>query len=195
MRKGIEVMRVRLNRLFVGAVCCFVGLAFYGCANEPTLNTSPTTNAQNGTAKPSPSVPVSSNAPASPSDSPRPPGGEPIDTSNLDKEVARAAKALKQKPNDVEARASLAHAYLARADALKTAKQYRAALGDYRRTLKYDPDNAEAREMSETIISILQVMKRDVPAEGQEPPPLPFKKEGEKTKQMRQRKLSRAAEK
>lgn len=179
-----EVKSMRLNRVIVGAVCCFVGLGFYGCANEPTLNNSPATNAnaQNGTAKPSPSVPVSSNAPASPSASPRAPGGEAIDTSNFDQEIARAEKALKQKPNDVEARAALAHAYLARADALKTAKQYRAALGDYRRTLKYDPDNAEAREMSETIISILQVMKRDVPAEGQEPPPLPFKKEGEKAK-------------
>jgi hypothetical protein len=179
-----DVMRVRLNRLFVVALCCFVSLLFYGCANEPPLTSPPTTNAnaQSGAAKPSPSVPVSSNAPASPSAAPRTPGGDPIDTSNFDKEIAQAEKVLKKKPSDVEARAALVRAYLTRADALKTARQYRSALGDYRRTLKLDPQNEEAREMTETIISILQYMKRDVPAEGTEPPPLPFKKEGEKAK-------------
>lgn len=175
---------MKLNRLFIGAMCCFVGLSFFGCANEPVVNNSPSANAnvESGAAKPAPSVPVTSNAPASPSASPRAPGGDPIDTSSFDKEIALSEKALKKKPNDVEARASLVRAYLARADALKTARQYRAALGDYRRTLKLDPQNEEAREMTETIISILQYMKRDVPAEGQEPPPLPFKKEGEKGK-------------
>ncbi|MBV9209052.1 MAG: hypothetical protein JOZ52_00400 [Acidobacteria bacterium] len=164
---------MKLYRLFVCALCCVAALTFYGCANEPTLNTSPATNAK---ASPSPSAPIARTAPANPNASPASPSGEPIDTTSFDKEIAQADKVLKKKPNDTEARAALAHAYLSRADALKTAKQYRAALGDYRRTLKLDPQNEEAREMSETIISILQYMNREVPPEGQEPPPLPFKK-------------------
>src|SRR2546423_8970062 len=114
MRKSYQMKSVRLNRVFVGAVCCLACLGFYGCANEPTLNTSPTTNAnaQSGAAKPSPSVPVISNAPASPSASPRAPGGDAIDTSNFDEEIKHAVKALKQKQHDDETRTALAKTYL-----------------------------------------------------------------------------------
>lgn len=81
---------------------------------------------------------------------------------------------MKPKPKDEEARRTLARAYLARADALTQARQYRSALGDYRRAMKYDPENEDANEMATTIINILKSMGRDVPAEGTEPPPMPF---------------------
>ena len=67
-----------------------------------------------------------------------------------------------------------AKAYLARGNALTQARQYRAALGDYRRALRYDPDNDEARQWAATITGILQQMGREVPTEGNEPAPLPL---------------------
>lgn len=102
-------------------------------------------------------------------------GGEAIDTSTYDAEVARLQKRGAAKGASEADRTALAHAYLERAKALTKARQYRAALGDYRRTLKYDPANEEAEQMSGMIISILQKMGREVPAEGAEPTPLPYK--------------------
>jgi tetratricopeptide (TPR) repeat protein len=102
-------------------------------------------------------------------------GGQAIDTSKYDAEIERLQKQLEKKSGGDADRAALAHAYLDRANALTKAKQYRAALGDYRRTLKYDPSNEEAKNMGGTIVSILQQMGRDVPQEGAEPSPLPFK--------------------
>ena len=56
------------------------------------------------------------------------------------------------------------------------ASEYASALGDYRRALKYDPTNAEAKEWVDQITMIYEGLRRPAPAEGQEPPPLPFKK-------------------
>jgi cytochrome c-type biogenesis protein CcmH/NrfG len=108
-------------------------------------------------------------------------GGDPIDTSKFDTEIAQAETALQKKPDDAGTRTALAHAYLKRAGALTKARQYRSALGDYRRTLKYEPANEEALNMTGTIIGIMKQMGREVPAEGTEPPPLPMKKEGDKS--------------
>ena len=100
--------------------------------------------------------------------------GDPIDTSKYDAEIARLKKQTDREGGEASAHAALAKAYLARASALTEARQYRAALGDYRRTLRYDPGNEQAQEMSSMIVSILRKMGREVPAEGQEPTPLPF---------------------
>jgi tetratricopeptide (TPR) repeat protein len=102
-------------------------------------------------------------------------GGEAIDTSKLDTAVIAAEKALKTKPADASAKQALAQAYLERALALTDARQYASALGDYRRTLKYDPSNAEAKNWIEQIIAIYDSMNKESPPEGQEPPPLPYK--------------------
>jgi tetratricopeptide (TPR) repeat protein len=102
-----------------------------------------------------------------------PGGGEAIDTSRYDDEIKRLEKQAEMRPGD-QARLALAKAYLARGNALTQAKQYRAALGDYRRALRYDPDNEEARQWAATITGILQQMGREVPTEGNEPPPLPL---------------------
>jgi len=102
--------------------------------------------------------------------------GEPIDTKAFDAEIATAEKASKAKPNDETAKKALAEAYYKRAVALTDARQYASALGDYRRTLKYDPDNAQAKEWVDQIVSIYDGMGRESPPEGQEPPPLPYKK-------------------
>lgn len=102
--------------------------------------------------------------------------GTAIDTTGHDKEIARWKDALEHTSGaqQAAARKALAGAYLARANALTDARQYRAALGDYRRVLRLDPDNADARQMSDTIISIFHQLGREPPAEGAEPSPLPF---------------------
>ncbi len=101
--------------------------------------------------------------------------GEPVDTSRFDREIARLEAQVNNKPTDQTARRALAAAYLNRADALLRARQYRVALGDYRRVLKYDAENAEARKWSAEIVQIMQSMGREVPAPGTEPTPLPYK--------------------
>jgi tetratricopeptide (TPR) repeat protein len=102
--------------------------------------------------------------------------GDPIDTAKFDADIAKAEKSFADKPSDAAAKKALAEAYLARANALTGARQYASALGDYRRTLKHDPTNAEAKEWVDQITSIYASINRSAPKEGEEPPPLPFKK-------------------
>ncbi|MBV9216424.1 MAG: hypothetical protein JO053_09620 [Acidobacteria bacterium] len=102
-------------------------------------------------------------------------GGEPIDTAAFDAEIAKAEKASAGK-TDAASKKSVSDAYLKRADALTQARQYASALGDYRRALKADPSNAEAKQWIEQITSIYDSMNKEAPPEGQEPQPLPFKK-------------------
>jgi tetratricopeptide (TPR) repeat protein len=72
--------------------------------------------------------------------------GTPIDTSEYDQEITKAEKASKAKPKDEQAKKALAEGYLKRAIALTEARQYASALGDYRRVLKLDENNEEAKK-------------------------------------------------
>ena len=102
--------------------------------------------------------------------------GDPIDTKEFDTAVASAEAALGKKPTDTEAKKALAAAYFKRAEALTGARQYASALGDYRRAVKHDPSNVDAKEWIDKIIMIYGSINREYPKEGEEPPPLPFKK-------------------
>lgn len=102
-------------------------------------------------------------------------GGEPIDTSAFDASIADAEKNAKAKPSDEAAKKDLSQAYYRRAVALTDARQYASALGDYRRAVKYDPSNEEAKNWIDQIIMIYDSMNKSYPPEGQEPPPLPWK--------------------
>lgn len=104
-------------------------------------------------------------------------GGNPIDTTELDKAVADAEQALKAKPKDASAKAAAAEAYFNRGFALTEARQYASALGDYRRALKLVPDHEESIKWQKQIIGIYEMMKKEYPKPGEEPSPLPFKKE------------------
>jgi tetratricopeptide (TPR) repeat protein len=104
------------------------------------------------------------------------PNERPIDTSEMDAAIVKGEKDFKARPNDAAAKKALADAYAARGFALTQAAQYRAALGDFRKCLKLDSSNAEARAMHDRIIQIFQSLQREPPKEGEEPPPLPYSK-------------------
>jgi hypothetical protein len=103
--------------------------------------------------------------------------GNPIDTKEFDSEISQAVKAQKANPKDTAANSALADAYFKRGFALTEARQYASALGDFRRVLKYDSSNEEAKGWIDQIISIYNSINKEYPKEGEEPPPLPFKKE------------------
>ncbi|PYS97963.1 MAG: hypothetical protein DMF63_18080 [Acidobacteria bacterium] len=101
--------------------------------------------------------------------------GEPIDTAKFDQAIAKAEKSMKAKPDDAS-KDLLAEAYFERGFALTDAKQYASALGDYRRALKVQPNHEESQKWVEQILGIYQMLKKEPPSEGEEPPPLPLKK-------------------
>ncbi len=100
--------------------------------------------------------------------------GTPIDVKKNDAEIAEAEKTLKSKPGDEAAKKNLSEAYMRRGIALTEARQYASALGDYRRSVKYDSTNEESKSGMEVILTIYKSLNREAPSEGQEPPPLPF---------------------
>ncbi|MFZ1699351.1 MAG: tetratricopeptide repeat protein [Pyrinomonadaceae bacterium] len=102
--------------------------------------------------------------------------GDPIDTTKFDTAIASAEKALAAKPSDDKAKKAVATAYFERGVALTDARQYASALGDYRKALKHDPSNAEAKDWIDKIVMIYDSMNKGYPAEGEEPPALPFGK-------------------
>jgi tetratricopeptide (TPR) repeat protein len=156
----------------VGQAFCLALFFLSGCGNEPRLVSNQTAVANANTQSSNGAQPVTpaKSAPAAPGKSA---GGEAIDTSEFDAKIKQLEEQAKKKPDDPAVRKQLAQAYLERGNALTQARQYQSALGDYRRTLRYDPNNEEARYWSDTIIGILKQMNREVPAEGAEPRPLP----------------------
>ena len=100
----------------------------------------------------------------------------PIDVSAMTADIEKAEKNYKANPNDEKAKNALAGAYFKRAFALTEAAQYRAALGDFRKGLKLNPNDQDAKQMHDQIISIFQSIGREPPKEGEEPAPLPFDK-------------------
>ncbi len=167
----------------LGIICLAAFLA--GCAG----NSQPVQNTANATSEPqraenlqSVSVHTTENQTPKPAD-PNTNGsskwsqsGNPIETAKFDAAVISAEKAVKAKPSDQAAKTSLVEAYFERGFALTEARQYASALGDYRRALKLDPNHAESKKWIEQIIGIYGMLKKDYPKEGEEPPPLTFKK-------------------
>jgi len=166
------------------ALICLVALAAAACdsnAPRPVAQNANTTSASNSTIE-RPQTAISHSTenqtppPSNAGKSKWTQGGEAFDTSDLDKSVATAEKTLSGKPADAAAKKALAEAYYKRAVALTDKRQYASALGDYRRTLKYDPANADAKEWIDKIIMIYDSLNKESPKEGEEPPPLSFKK-------------------
>jgi tetratricopeptide (TPR) repeat protein len=101
--------------------------------------------------------------------------GNPIDTKEFDARIVQAEKDLKSRPKEASAKTNLSQAYYERGMALTDARQYASALGDFRRAVKLDPANEDAKGWIDQIISIYNSINKEFPKEGEEPPPLPFK--------------------
>lgn len=105
------------------------------------------------------------------------PMSKAIDVSQMTADIEKAEKSSRQNQRDQKAKNYLAEAYFVRAFALTDAAQYRSALGDFRKGLKLNPNNSEARAMHDRIIDIFQnSLHREPPKEGEEPPPMPVGK-------------------
>lgn len=93
------------------------------------------------------------------------------DMSALDVKVADAVAKANATNASAEDRLAAATIYLTRANLFYNAGRpalYKLALGDFRRALRFQPDNAEAKEKADQIISIYKQMGRPVPANGNE---------------------------
>lgn len=101
--------------------------------------------------------------------------GNPIETAAFDVDINQAEAKLKANPKDEKLKKALAEAFNKRGVALTEARQYASALGDYRKALKFDPNNEESKKWIEQIIGIYAMLNKDYPKEGEEPPALPFK--------------------
>ncbi|MEO6391680.1 MAG: tetratricopeptide repeat protein [Pyrinomonadaceae bacterium] len=164
-----------MHRILLIAALSILGLSLAACSSAPAPANSNGTAPMANTSRPNTNGPIAAHdVPGAPPGAPtRPPGGptgDPIDTAKLDADIDKTEKAHQSKPADAGATKALADAYFARADALTEARQYRSALGDYRKGLKLDPSNESARKMHDQIIDIFNQMGREVPAEGTEPP-------------------------
>jgi len=106
------------------------------------------------------------------------PMAKPIDVAEMTAEIAKTDKAFKQNSTDEKNKDALAKAYFTRAFALTDAAQYRAALGDFRKGLKLNPNDQEAKNMHDEILRIFASINREPPKEGEEPQPMPFEKKG-----------------
>ena len=103
--------------------------------------------------------------------------GDPIDVSKYNEAIAKAEAALKARPDDSVAKKSAAEAFYERGFALTQARQYAAAIGDYRKALRYVPDHKDSKKWVGQITMIYKSLNREIPAEGEEPKPLEFKKQ------------------
>jgi hypothetical protein len=119
-----------------------------------------------------PSTSIAHGVPPSTNTPPLSAGPSGPDTAALDKKVEEAeAKAKAPKATEGDRQAAAA-AYLERGNLFYNAGNpslYKFALRDFRRTLRYDSNNAEARAKQQQIVDIYQSMGRPVPDLGNEP--------------------------
>lgn len=162
-------------------IISLAALISIGC-NSAAQQTPPIANTNTAIAKTDNSTIVSSHSadpknvnppPANKTASTESPMARAVDTAEMTADIERIEQEYKKNPKAKEA---LAKAYFERAFALTEAAQYRAALGDFRKGLKLNPNDEDARKMHDQIISIFKSIGREPPKEGEEPAPLPVKK-------------------
>jgi ribosomal protein S15P/S13E len=168
------------------AILLFVGFSTLGavaCSNSAQTsqnvnNSSPNSNSSSVVSSHSSektTPPVSTNPANSASSSSNSPMAKTVDVAEMTAKIEKADKDFKAKPKDEKAKQALATAYFERAFALTEAAQYRSALGDFRKGLKLNPDDKEAKAMHDQIITIFKSIGREPPKEGEEPSPMPIK--------------------
>ncbi len=178
-----------MKKIVILSLSALIFAACGGEANRQTVNTSVApppapasqSNTNGGVSNSGNSLVVSSHStdrtasnPANEQSSSLSPMSKPVDVSEMTAKIEKADKEYKANSSDDKKKA-LAAAYFERAFALTKAAQYRAALGDFRKGLKLNPDDKEAQSMHDQIIDIFKSMNREPPKEGEEPPPAPIK--------------------
>ncbi len=180
-----------MNRYAILSVALLALAQFAGCGQATSTQNSNAANSNTASTATSNNPPASNNttagdgapvasahrsannaAPVSGGSSPAASSDKPdIETKELDAEITRAEeKAKPATATDADKRAA-ATAYVKRANVYYAAGRptlYKFALGDFRRALRYQPDNAEAREKIDTIVSIYESLGRPVPTNGSE---------------------------
>lgn len=99
------------------------------------------------------------------------PAGGP-DTSALDKKIEQAEATAKASGATQADKLAAATAYLERGNVFYSAGTpalYKFALRDFRRALRYDPDNSDASKKKDEIVRIYKSLNRPVPDLGNEP--------------------------
>ncbi|HZB45684.1 MAG TPA: hypothetical protein VE360_10590 [Pyrinomonadaceae bacterium] len=141
-------------------------------ADAPAANTAPAANAS--------VPPVASShggGTANAGGSPAPgaaaaPDKPPVATPELDEKIEKAEAKARAAGASAADKQAAAAARMARGNFYYSAQDtrlYRYALGDFRRALRYEPDNAEAKEKIEMIESIYRSLGRPIPTNGLEP--------------------------
>lgn len=95
----------------------------------------------------------------------------PVATPELDAKIEKAAAKAKASGATAADKKAAAAAYMDRADFYWSAgnvQLYRFALGDYRRVLRYDPANEQAKERIDYLISVYHSLNKPVPDNGLE---------------------------
>lgn len=161
----------------------FITSAAVGCqsTSQQTVNTNAAVQKTNDSeVVSSHSVGGESVKPPSTTVNPSSNGGSPmakaVNVSAMTSEIEKTEKIYTEKPKDEKAKENLSKAYFARAFALTEAAQYRAALGDFRKGLKLNPNDQAAQKMHDEIIRIFKSINREPPKEGKEPAPMPIGK-------------------
>jgi hypothetical protein len=96
----------------------------------------------------------------------------PVETPDLDSKIEKAEAKAKASGAGEADRKAAARAYFDRADFFRDQGSpvlYKFALADYRRGLRYDSTDAEARRKMDEIVDIYKSMGRPVPDLGNEP--------------------------
>jgi tetratricopeptide (TPR) repeat protein len=192
----LELTTIFMKKIAILSLSAFIFTACGASSQINSTNISTTQNSSNSLLVSSHStensaVPNATIVPKSDTKSKWTQSGNPIDVSNFDAEIKQAELTLMKiktrtglkkdasgdSSNIKNAEKALAVALVNRGLALTDARQYASALGDYRKAQKLDPTNEDAKKWIEQIIGIYESINRDYPKEGEEPPPLPFKKD------------------
>ena len=170
-------------RQLLALLCACAALAVAACnpnadtgnsSAPPNSNSTTTTTTTTTTTAPPPSVPPISTAHGGSTPATAPAAAETpegVDTAALDAKIEKLEAKVKGGGSDADKKA-LAAVYLERANVYRDAgspRLYKFALGDYRRVLRLEPNNAEARTKMDEIVSIYQSLGRPVPTNGLEP--------------------------
>ena len=163
---------------------CMTGISFAGCAGaEQTSPTIGNTNTARGATTPAGGAKsIAGGGTDSPAASTHRGGAKVLEnimaerpslaTPELDAKIEKAESNAKASGASEADKLAAAAAYVERANIYRDAGQpvlYKFALGDYRRALRYQPTNEEARAKMDEIVGIYNSMGRPVPTNGNEP--------------------------